>query len=93
MDAELKTFDVHVSYKYHGTTVRRETLHIIASDWGAAQAQVAQQLDDGGHGLDCEITLITQRRVLSRADVAEIARKLKADNPLVEVYLGGEKLA
>lgn len=93
MDTELNTYDVHVSYKERGMTVRRETLHIIAPDWDAAQAQVAQKLDDSGHGLDCEITLITQRRVLSRAHVAKLARKLKEDNPGVEVYLHGEKLA
>jgi hypothetical protein len=92
MDTDLKTFDVHVSFKEQGMTIRRVTLHIIAPDWDAAMQQVAKTLDDDGHGLDCEITLITERRVLSRADVVKVAKKLMADNPGVEVFLRGEKV-
>jgi len=88
----MKIYNVHVSHKEQGKTVRREMLHIFAEDGDAARNQIAQMLDARGNGLDCEITMITERHMLSRIDVARIAKRLQAENPGIELYLDGEKV-
>jgi len=92
MEQQLKCYDCHVSFKQEGRTTHRKTYRLLAPDFNTAVTEIAQRLDDDGHGLDCEITLVTERKTLTRDAVTATLKKLSDEFPGLEAYIDNERV-